>query len=110
MSDKPRYRVKARRKFLSLVESQPLEGEDAPNVVVLPVVTKLNLPADRILKAAIGELTEVVVIGYTKDGEEWFASSVAGGDAALWHLERAKFKLLNLVERFHSEAPYDAGA
>lgn len=69
------------------------------NVVTLPVVTTLPLNPERVLSAAIGaELTEVVVIGYTKDGTEYFASSVADGGSVLWHLERAKLKLLTLHE------------
>lgn len=67
------------------------------NVVVLPVVTKLDLPPDRLLEAALGQLDSVVIIGYDKDGNEYFASSCADGGDVLWLLERSKLKLLNVV-------------
>lgn len=71
----------------------------ADNVVVLPVVTRLDIPASRILDAAAqSNLTEVVVIGQTADGNEYFASSHASGPETLWHLERAKHKLMRAVE------------
>lgn len=66
------------------------------NIVNLNCVTKLDLPADRILESAFGKLESVVVIGYDRDGEEYFASSIADGGAALWLMERLKQKLLNV--------------
>jgi hypothetical protein len=49
---------------------------------------------DKILAEAAGQLTEVVVIGYAKDGAMYAASSEGPGDA-LWLLEAAKLYLLN---------------
>jgi len=70
------------------------------NIVYLNGVTKLDLPVDRVLQAALDEdLDEVVIIGYTKDGNEYFKSSVADGGDVLWHLERAKKKLLEVPDR-----------
>lgn len=58
-------------------------------------VTVLDLPPERILQKAIeADLDGVLVIGYTKDGEEYAASSYADGGTALWLLERTKTKLL----------------
>lgn len=68
------------------------------NVVDFPGITKLDLDPERVLKAASGELTEVVILGFTKDGDEYFASSKADGGSVLWHLERAKLKLLNIPD------------
>ena len=69
------------------------------NVIELPVVTKLNLDPQRVLAGAIeAEMTEVVIVGYDKDGNEVFKSSLADGADALWHLERAKLKLLRAGE------------
>lgn len=64
------------------------------NVIDLPVVTRLDLDPDRVLTKAIGECESVVILGYDKDGEEYFASSLADGGAVLWLLERLKKKLL----------------
>ena len=66
------------------------------NVVYLKTVTRLDLPPDRILEQAIGNLEGVIVIGYDKDGQEYFASSYADGSDALWLLERCKKALLNV--------------
>lgn len=64
-------------------------------VVDLPVITSLDLDPQRVLAAAVkAEMTQVIIIGYDKDGDEYFSSSVSDGADALWHLERAKLRLL----------------
>lgn len=67
-------------------------------VLDFPGITTLDLDPDRMLARAAGELATVIIIGETKDGEEYFASSVASGPEVLWALERAKLKLLRTVE------------
>jgi len=69
------------------------------NVVNFTGITKLDLPPDRILEQAKGELEGVVIIGYDKDGKEYFASSYADGGTVLWLMERCKTKLLDVVEQ-----------
>lgn len=59
-------------------------------------VSKLDLNPDRVLEAAIGGLESVVVIGYTNDGKEYFATSIADGGTANWLLDRCKMKLLDV--------------
>lgn len=81
-----------------LIDGTPLEGEDAPNVEVPGFVTRLDLPADRVLRAAIGELESVVLIGFTHAGMEWFASTFADGADALWLLQRGSLKLLRMTD------------
>jgi len=67
------------------------------NVVVLPVVTRLDCPPERVLQAAIeAGLTEATIVGYDADGEFYFASSKASGPEVLWALEVAKKELLNV--------------
>ena len=61
-------------------------------------VTRLNLPVDRILEGAIGKMESLIIIGYTKEGNEYFASTYSDGGDVLWLLERCKLKLLNLVK------------
>lgn len=66
------------------------------NVVLFSGVTSLDLPAERVLKAAINEPLKVaVVLGYTEEGEEYFASSVADLETVVWLLERLKYKSLS---------------
>ena len=57
-------------------------------------VTRLDLDPDRLLQAAVGRLESVVIVGYDKDGREFFASSVADGAESLWMLQRGAHKLL----------------
>jgi hypothetical protein len=70
----------------------------ASNVVYPHFITKLDLPADRILEKAQGQLDGCVVIGYTRDGDEYFASSYADGATINWLLDRCKRLLLNPEE------------
>ncbi len=65
------------------------------NVVSIGGITKLDLPPDRVLEATKGELEGIVILGYDKDGNEYFASSYADGGDVLWLLERCKQELLH---------------
>lgn len=67
--------------------------------VVYPnFVTTLDLPPDRILQAAVGKLENVIVVGYDKERNEYFASNVADGGTTLWLLERSKKALLEMAD------------
>jgi hypothetical protein len=66
------------------------------DVVILNVISRLDLPADRILEQAIGKMEKVVLIGYDNEGAEYFASSIADGGTVLWLMERMKTKLLDM--------------
>ena len=69
------------------------------DVVVLPVITKIDCPAERILNGGLEKgLESVVILGYDKDGDEYFASSIADGGTVLWLLERLKRQLLSTGE------------
>ena len=64
-------------------------------IIPLGNITRLDLPPDRVLESAIGEFKGVVLIGYDKEGREYFATSYADGGEVLWLLERCKMELLN---------------
>lgn len=67
------------------------------NVVEFDGITSLDIPPPRIFaKAAGAKLESVVVIGFQEDGNFYFASSMADGGDALWLLELAKKKLLDI--------------
>lgn len=69
----------------------------AAKVIIGRFITTLNTPLERVLEAAIeADLDEVVVVGYAKDGSEYFASSTSDGGSVLWHFERAKHRLMQL--------------
>lgn len=64
-------------------------------VVNLEQVTRLDLPPERILNAALAkDLDVAIVVGVTKEGEFYFAGSAADGAETLWWLEIAKKRLL----------------
>ncbi len=58
-------------------------------------VTKLDLDPNITLENLKDELEGFVIMGYTPDGEEYFASTYADGGTALWLIERCKRALLN---------------
>jgi hypothetical protein len=66
------------------------------NVTPLGCITRLDLPADRILDAAKGKLESIVIAAFDSDGNEYFASSVADGGTALWLIERFKKRLFEI--------------
>jgi len=69
-------------------------------VIPFTGITKLDLDPDFILENTKGELEGFVIIGYKKDGGEYFASTYADGGTALWLLERCKKMLLDTPEDF----------
>lgn len=67
------------------------------DVVILPVETTLDIPADRVLTGAMSaNLTGAVVIGWDERGDFYFASSLADGGNVLWLMEQAKIRLLEV--------------
>lgn len=68
-------------------------------VVPIGCITTLDMPPDQILERAMDQLEGVVILGYDKNGEEFFASSYADGGTVMWLLERCKIKLMQAVEK-----------
>ena len=67
----------------------------ADNVSIFPGITNKDFDADVMLEAASGQgLDSVIVIGWDKDGDLFFSSSMSDGPEALWLLEKAKAALL----------------
>lgn len=73
------------------------------DIVRLPVITRLDWPADQILESAKGRLEGVVVLGYDADGAEYFTSSYADGADVLWLLKRAEFAILHSADEDQPE-------
>lgn len=65
-------------------------------VIPLGCVTKLDLPVDRVLEEAKGLLDYVVLMGFDKDGELYFASTTPDGGEVLWLLEKCKIALMKV--------------
>ncbi len=74
----------------------PSKGEHMSNIIPFNGITRLDLDPDRVLENTKGKLEGVILIGYDKQGEEYFASSYADGGDVLWLLERMKLRLLNV--------------
>ena len=64
-------------------------------VVELGCWTKLDIPAEKVLTAAVGQVEQVLVLGYDKDGDEYFASSWSDKTEVLWLVERFRQQLLD---------------
>ena len=65
-------------------------------VIPIGCITKLDLPVDRVLDSAKNNLDSVVIAGYDKEGELYFASTMADGGEVLWLIEQLKIQLLNV--------------
>lgn len=62
-------------------------------------MTNEDVPVAKVLAGAeMADLEEVVIVGYDKDGDFYFASSKASGPEVLWALAYAKKKLLDIVD------------
>lgn len=98
MTPKPRYRVKVRRRFLSLV-GETLDGARAPNVSIFTKVSPQPYdPNIMLAKAMNADLTEVVIVGLDGDGDFFFASSEASGGDGAWLLNMGLHKLMTVYE------------
>jgi hypothetical protein len=68
-------------------------------VIDLPMITRLDLPAERVLaKACEHKFQRVLVIGVLEDGSEYVAASAADGGTLLWDMERVRWKLMELAD------------
>lgn len=66
-------------------------------VVELPVITTLDIPSERVLQKALDKgLQDVVIVGFDKDGDLYFASNKSDGGTVLWLFEMAKKALLEV--------------
>lgn len=77
------------------------------NVIKFPDIYHMDpyrtdsVPTEKVLEGiSANNLETVIVLGYTQDGEEYFASSVADGGTILWLLERLKKKLLEVPDDY----------
>jgi hypothetical protein len=68
------------------------------NVVEFGGITRLDVSPDRLLEKAIGQLESVLIIGYTKEGDEYFASSKADASEPIYFCERAKHRLMKMID------------
>lgn len=87
------------------------EREPEAKVIRFPGVTRLDLNPDLILQEAVGKLEGCVIVGFDKNGMDFFASSYADVGGVLYHLERGKWRLMHRVDDLGSETdPRDPGS
>lgn len=66
-------------------------------VVPFTGVTRLDTPPEKVLNAALeAGLGQVVIVGFDKEGDFYFASSQADGGDTLWLIALAQKKLLEM--------------
>lgn len=72
--------------------------DDDSNIVQFPnreYITTGNIDPKGVLEGVTdNELDTVIVLGWTKDDKEYFASSTANGMEILWLLERLKIRIM----------------
>ena len=71
-------------------------------LIELECVTLLDIPPDKLLQKAMGNLSEVVIIGFHVDGSRYFASSKSDAGDVFYHLERAKYALNKKIEELEA--------
>lgn len=54
-----------------------------------------EITCDKVLQGALGRLSTVVIVGYTKEEYEYYASSIDDSAEIVWLLERMKKFLLD---------------
>jgi hypothetical protein len=64
------------------------------NVISFRGVTKLDLDPDTVLENTKGMLDRFVIIGYDKDGDYFFSSTMGDGGDVLWLMEKLKALLM----------------
>ena len=55
----------------------------------------VSIDCDKVLNGALGRLSTVVIVGYTKEEYEYYASSTDDSAEIVWLLERMKKFLLD---------------
>lgn len=79
--------------------TQTADGPPPSNIIPFPGITSLNIPPERVLSAALeADLDGAVVIGWTKDGKFYAASSYADGADVMFLCEMVKQRLIRTME------------
>lgn len=79
----------------------PDDPKPSAKVIRFPGITKLDLDPDLILQEAVGKLEGCVIVGFDKDGNDFFASSYADSGDVVYHLERGKWRLMKLEDELN---------
>lgn len=90
----PMTRDRTHEQWHSRIGRVRFKGAD--KVISAGITTSLDVPPSRVLAGALdANLETVVIMGYDKSGDTYFASSVADGGTILWLTEQTKRALMN---------------
>lgn len=82
----------------------PIPCKDHGGVLPLNIVTSRDVdPIGVIAGAYNAGLEEVVIVGRTKDGREYFASSIADAAPAVYYLQRGIHRLNKIIDEGQDE-------
>lgn len=85
---------------VSIPKLHSIRMKNHSNVEWLEIPTRNNIDPNNVLLGAINHgLTDVVICGFDKRGEEYFSSSIADGGDTIWIMERMKKMLLEVPDR-----------
>lgn len=74
-----------------------IKMKNKENVIDLDIMTSQDIDPNRVLMGAINRNLEgCILIGYTNDGDTYFASSYADGGTVLWLMEKYKKELMDV--------------
>ncbi len=80
----------------------PMPCADHANVAQFDVVTSLDIDPVAVLAGAHNKgLAEVVIVGFTEDGQEYFASSISDAGQSMYHLQRGIYRLNKIMDQEH---------
>ena len=78
--------------------TQTADGPPPSNDITFPGITRIDIPPERVqADAGTVDLDGVVVIGWTKDGKFYAASSYADGADVMFLCEMVKQRLVQMV-------------
>ncbi len=81
-----------------------LQEQEMSNVVELGTATRLDIPAEKVLKSALDrDLKSIVIVGIDKDGNEYFASTMADGGDCIYWLQRGIWRLNKIADKIEEE-------
>lgn len=75
---------------LKVIKFEPRKAEKQP-----VAAEGVEIACDQVLQGALGRLSTVVIVGYTKEEYEYYASSIDDSAEIVWLLERMKKFLLD---------------
>lgn len=87
---------KPSKELLRKLEILEKGAEDTNKLISLNKTTTDDMDPDQVLASAYKQLQDVVIAGYDKEGNFYFASSVADGGTVMWLIEHLKASLMGI--------------